>query len=95
MGGFINSVSNVLTRFIGRFSGFQSGSFELSRGNHKFTVDTEINPEKVWISTDEAVADGCGNIPVNKIGCTYLPNRLIFECDIETDNCIIYWFALE
>lgn len=95
MGVIINTVSNVLVKFIGRFSGFESGGFDLSKGHHKIIVPTDINPEKVWMNTDEVVADGCGNIPVNKIGCTCLEKQLVFEADIETDVCKIQWFAME
>lgn len=93
MGQIVNKVSNTLVRFFGKIVGFETGEFELSRGHHKFSVQTEIEPEKVWISTEETVADGCGNIPVNKIGCTLIKNQLIFEADIETDSCKIGWLA--
>ena len=95
MGIIVNKVSNVLVKFIGKFAGFESGDFDLAAGNHKFIVETEINPSKVWISTDETVIDGCGNIPVNKVGCTCLGKQLIFEANIETSTCKVYWFATE
>ena len=95
MGGVVNKVSNVLVKFIGKFAGFESGEFELSAGSHKFMVETDIVPQKVWISTDETVIDGCGNIPVNKVGCTCIEKQLVFEANIETSICKIYWFAIE
>jgi len=93
MSGVINQINNVLTRFIGRIIGFQSGGFVLGHGEHKFIVDLNICPKKVWVNTEETVADGCGHIPVNKVGCTYLPNRIVFEAIIETDTCKVEWFA--
>lgn len=95
MGYIVNQVSNVLVKFIGKFAGFESGQFDLSTGKTKFIVETTINPEKVWISTDETIADGCGNIPVNKIGCSYIDQKLIFDAEIQTDICRVYWFATE
>lgn len=95
MGNVVNKVSNTLVKFIGKFVGFESGEFELSAGNHKFIVDTEIIPEKVWISTDETIIDGCGHIPINKIGCSCIEKQLVFEANIETSVCKIYWFAIE
>lgn len=93
MSGIIRRVNSILTKFIGQFCGFESGGFKLCRGNHKFEVCLDFNPEKVWVNTDECVADGCGNIPVNMVGCTYLPGRIIFEARIETDIAHITWFA--
>lgn len=95
MGNIVNKVSNILVKFIGQFAGFESGEFDLSHGSTKFTVNLDINPSKVWISTDETIIDGCGNVPVNKIGCSYIDNKLIFEAEIQTDECKIYWFATE
>jgi hypothetical protein len=95
MGQIVSRVNNNLAKFFGRMIGFETGEFELSRGNHKFVVTTEIDPEKVWTSTEESVADGCGNIPVNKIGCTLIKNQLIFEAEIETDSCKISWLAFK
>lgn len=95
MGYIINQVSNVLVKFIGKFAGFESGEFNLSTGKTQFIIETTINPDKVWISTDENITDGCGNIPVNKIGCSYINKKLIFDADIQTDTCKVYWFATE
>ena len=93
MGGIVKKINKVFSKFLGNILGFESGDFTLSRGSHKITVCVGFCPEKVWISTQEAVADGCGNIPVNKVGCTLLHEKLVFEADIETDSCQIEWFA--
>lgn len=93
MSGVIRQFNNVFMKFIGRFIGFRSGNFELSRGVHRFLVEVDMDIEKVWINTDEVIADGCGTIPVNKVGCTAIPGVIIFDAIIETDRCLIQWFA--
>lgn len=95
MGGVINQVNNVLTRYIGRILGFESGGFEVGHGKHEITIPLQIKcPRSIWTQVVAYGNEGCGQFPVNKVGCLLSENQVIIICDIETETAKIEWFAV-
>jgi hypothetical protein len=94
MGAVINAMNSYLHQFLGRIMGFQAGHFELARGNHEITIPLRIAPRQVWTQAIAFGTDGCGQFPVNKVGCLLGPENVIFVCEIETDTARIEWFAV-
>lgn len=96
MGGVIKKVNNIFIRFIGQILGFESGGFEIGHGKHEITIPLDIcTPRSVWTQVISYGNEGCGQFPVNKVGCLLSEHQIIFVCDIETETAKIEWFAVE
>ena len=94
MGAIINAINNALFTFLGRIRGFQSGFFEVARGTHEVTIPLKICPRQVWTQAIAFGTGGCGQFPVNKVGCLLGPDNVIFVVEVETDTARIDWFAV-
>lgn len=95
MGGVINLMNNALFRLIGRWVGFASGGFELSRGEHVFSVPVGMTPTKVWTSVLCGCADGCGQVPINRVGHIITEKQITFYVEVQSESATINWFAVD
>lgn len=94
MGIIINQINNALTKFLGKFSGFQSGSFELAHGYHEITIPLNICPRQIWTNVISYGTDGCGQFPCTKIGTLLGPEQVILMINVETERAKIDWYAV-
>ena len=60
MASLITRINSAVTKVIGKVLGFESGNFQLLKGNHRIEVPMFISPNAVWISTNDTGNNGCG-----------------------------------
>jgi hypothetical protein len=93
MGQVINRINSIFTGFIGHFLGLESGSFILTAGDHIIEVPTEQCACAVWMKFEGSRFDGCGQPAINKVGYALMPNSIIFDLNIRSETCEVFWFA--
>lgn len=75
------------------YSEFQNGEFTVSQGTHEVTINTDSEPQRVWVSLEES-----GALPVclgntDKVGATIVPEGFVAHVDIQSTERKVKWYA--
>jgi hypothetical protein len=77
------------------YSDFQNGEFTVSQGTHEVTINTDSEPQRVWISLEDtgvsALAVCMGN--TDKVGATIIPEGFVAHVDIQSTERTVKWYA--
>lgn len=76
------------------YSEFPNGEFTVSQGTHEVTINTDSEPQRVWISLEES-----GALPVclgntDKVGVTIVPDGFVAHIEIQSTERKVKWYSV-